>query len=159
MKFTSKNYKLQKTKLCFQKTPIFFVFNTSNVNSKNWVKTEQVFFNLRLKYYRLYNNLASQFLEKSIYKNINVLISGFLCLIYFNTSKKIDLNLSKLTKLDSSISFLGLKLNNKFYSLTQLNKVSTLNYRQNIKSFNSTLKRTLEIPYKKLNNKNRNNVI
>ena len=76
MKFELKSYKLQKTKNYFQKKQIFFIYNVSNLNSTSWLKTEQVFHNYNLKYYKVYNTLSKKFLEKSIFKNTTSLINS-----------------------------------------------------------------------------------
>lgn len=150
MKFELKSYKLQKTKSYFKEKPLFFMFNVSNLNSKSWLKTEQVFFNYNLKYYKVYNTLSKKFLEKSIFKNTAVLMNGSICLVDFNKNEDIQINLQKIIKLNPSMPFLGLRLNTKVYSLSQLNTVSTINYNKTIKVFNKSLKKLLKLPYYKI---------
>jgi ribosomal protein L10 len=151
MKFELKDYKLEKTKRYFQKTPAFLVFNVSNLNSKNWLEVEQTLFNYNLKYYKICNTLAKKFIKKSIFKNICLTVHGFTCFVHFDIKANSDLDPKKIKKLSSFMTFLGLKFNQNFYSLSQLDKVSTLNYKKNINIFNNLLKKTIKLPYYKLN--------
>jgi hypothetical protein len=150
MKFELKSYKLQKTKNYFQRKPIFFIYNVPNLNSKNWLKTEQNFYNYNLKYYKIYNTLSKKFLEKSIFKNTNMLVNNSVCLVHFSKNASTLTDVQKLINLSPLTSFLGLRLNNKIYSLPQLTTVSNINYNKNIKIFNNVLKKLLKFPYYKL---------
>ena len=143
MKFELKSYKLQKTKKYFQKEPIFFIFNVSNLNSKSWLKTEQVF-------YKVYNTLSKKFLEKSIFKNTTTLVNSSICLVHFDKNANTSVDLQKIINLNPLISFLGLRLNNKIYSLPQLTRISSTSYKKNIRVFNNVLKKLLKFPYYKL---------
>jgi len=151
MKFELKDYKLEKTKRYFQKTPAFLVFNVSNLNSKNWLEVEQTLFNYNLKYHKICNTLAKKFIKKSIFKNICLTVNGFTCFVHFDLKANSDLDPKKIKKLNSFMTFLGLKFNQNFYSLPQLDKISTLNYKKNINIFNNLLKKTIKLPYYKLN--------
>jgi hypothetical protein len=151
VKFELKDYKLKKTKHYFQKTPAFLIFNVSNLNSKNRLKVEQTFFNYNLKYYIICNTLAKKIIKKSIFKNICLTVNGFTCFVHFDPKADSNLDPKKIKKLSSFMTFLGLKLNRSFYSLSQLDKVSTLNYKRNVSIFGNLLKKTIKLPYYKLN--------
>ena len=151
MKFELKDYKLEKTKRYFQKTPIFLIFNVANLNSKNWLEVEQTLFNYNLKYHKIYNTLARKFIKKSIFKSIYLTVNGFTCFVHFDFMANSNLNPKKIKRLSSFMTFLSFKFNQNFYTLPQLEKVSTLNYKKNINIFNSLLKKTTKIPYYKLN--------
>ncbi len=150
MKFELKDYKLKKAIDYYKKTPIFFIFNVANTNSKNWIKVEQDFYDQQLKHYKIYNTLLIRLTEKSIFQKMNLIINSSTCFIYFKNDTS-ELNLHKLIKLNPLISCIGLKLNHKLYSVSQLSKVSTLNHTQNIKIFNKLLKKIIKFPYYKLN--------
>jgi len=150
MKFELKSYKLQKTKNYFQKKQIFFIYNVSNLNSTSWLKTEQVFHNYNLKYYKVYNTLSKKFLEKSIFKNTTSLINSSICFVHFENTTTTSGDLQKIINLNPLISFIGLRLNNKIYSLPQLTRISSISYTKNIKVFNNVLKKLLKLPYYKL---------
>lgn len=150
MKFELKSYKLQKTKNYFKKKPILFMFNVSNSNSKSWLQMEQVFYKYNLKCSKTYNTLSRKSLEKSIFKNTVVLMSGSLCLVYFGKTVNSPIELQKIVKISPTMSFLGVKLNNKIYSSTQIKTLSSLNYNKTIKVFNNSLKKLLKLPHYKL---------
>ena len=154
MKFELKDYKLEKTKRYFQKTPAFLIFNVSNLNSKNWLKIEQELFNSNLKYYKINNTLTKYVLDSSIFSNLTTLINGSLCIIHYNNAQTTKIDTKKLLKINKSIPIVCAKLNNKVYSANQLSSVSTLNYDKNIRIFNKSLKKMLKFPYFKLKNSN-----
>lgn len=151
MKFGLKDYKLEKTERYFQKTPTFLIFNVSNLNSKNWLEVEQTLFNYNLKYHKICNTLAKKFIKKSIFKNIYLTVNGFTCFVHFDFMVNSNLNPKKIKRLSSFMTFLGFKFNQNFYTLPQLERVSTLNYKKNINSFNNLLKKTTKLFYYKLN--------
>jgi hypothetical protein len=74
-----------------------------------------------------------------------------LCFLSLKNKTQNNLNIQEIIKIDSSMNFLGLKLNNKVYSTTQLKTISTLNYKKNIQFLNQSLKRLLKLPHYKLN--------
>ena len=154
MEFELKSYKLQKTKSYFQKNSIFFIYNVPNLNSTNWVKAEQNFYKYDLKYYKIYNTLSKKFLEKSIFKNTNILINNSVCLVHFDKNANIQTDIKKLINLNPVMFFLGLRLNNKIYSLPQLTTVPSISYNKNIKIFNKVLTKLLKLPYLRLKGKN-----
>ena len=150
MKFELKDYKLKKSIDYYRKTPIFFIFNVTNTNSKNWIKVEQDFYSQKLKRYKIYNTILIKFTEKSIFQKLNSIVNSSTCFISFKNNTS-ELNLQKLIKLNPFIFCLGLKLNHKLYSVSQLSKTSTLNYTRNINILNKLLKKTIKFPYYKLN--------
>jgi ribosomal protein L10 len=151
MKLELKGYKLKKTALYFQKKPVFFLFNVTNLNSKQWLKTEQTFFHSNLKYYKVYNTLSKIFLNQSIFLQFTPIMNGNLCFLSFKDDKKNTINVQELTKIDPSMAFLGIKLNKKIYSSVQLKTLPTLNYENNIQILNKSLKKLLKLPYYNLN--------
>jgi len=150
MKFELKRYRLQKTKNYFQKNSIFFMYNVSNLNSKNWLKTEQVLHGYNLKYYKIYNTLSKKFLKKSIFKNTDKLINSSICFIHFDKNNKDLTNFQKLVNLNPLVCMLGIRLNDKIYSTAQLTQISTLNHTNNIKVLNKSLEKLLKLPYYKM---------
>ena len=150
MKFELKNYKLKKAINYYKKTPIFFIFNVSNVDSKNWLKTEQNFYKHDLKYSKVYNTLLTKVVKKSIFQKIDLIVNNFTCFVYFENNPK-ELTFQKLITLSPFMSFLGLKLNHKIYSLPQLQNVSTLDYKKNVNTLNKLMKKMIKLPYSRLN--------
>lgn len=153
MKFGLKDYKLQKIVTCFKKEPLVFVFNISNTNSKNWLKVEQTLHKYDMKCVKISNSLSKKSLENSIFKNINIMLNGNVCLIHSKNPKNMPVLLQEIIKLDPTLTFLGVKLNNKIYSESQILKIFSLDYSQNVKVFNNSLKRLLKFPYQKLKKK------
>ena len=76
MKFNLKHYKLSKTRKYIKTNNLFFFFNGTNLDSENWIKTEQNLKNLKLNYYKIYNRIAIKTIKNSIYKNIKQIITG-----------------------------------------------------------------------------------
>lgn len=150
MKFGLKSYKLQKTINYLKKKPLLFIFNISNLNSKSWVKTEQTYYTNNIKYYKICNTLSKKAFEYSIFKNIAVILNGSICIIYFNKTTDISLDLKKFIKLNPSMLLVGIKLNHKVYSLPQIITIYTFSYDRNIRSFNNSLRQLLKLSYNKL---------
>ena len=158
MKFKLKNYKLQKSINYYQKTPIFFIFNISNIRTKNWLKIEQELHNKNLKYYKIHNTLLIKLLNKSVFQKMSLIVNNFTCFVHVNKNTQ-ELTVQKLISLNPFMSFLGLRLNHNLYSLSQLYKISTLNYTKNVNLLTKLMKKMIGFPYSKLNKQNRNNVI
>ena len=149
MKFELKNYKLKRATDYYKKTPLFFIFSISSINSKSWLRIEQDFYTQNLKYFKVYNTLLSKVIEKSIFKKMSLIINSFTCFVH-PKNDNIELVLKKLTTLNPLISFLGLRLNNNVYSVSQLSNVYTLDYFKNIRMLNKLMKKVLKFPYYKL---------
>lgn len=157
MKLKLKNYKYYKIKSYFKNQKMFFIYNNSDLNFKNWLQLQQNFQNKNLKCYKLNNSLTINFLNNSIFKNLSSLINGSIIIIGLKKNTYTDLLISQLQTINTITTFLTLKLNNKIYSTSQVSTLKTLNYHKQIVIFTKSLKRFFKQPYNKL--KNRNNVI
>ena len=157
MKLKLKNYKYYKIKNYFKNQKMFFIYNNSDLNFKNWLQLQQNFQNKSLKCYKLNNNLTINFLNNSIFKNVSSLVNGSIIIIGLKKNIHTDLLISQLQTFNTITTFLSLKLNNKIYSNNQVSTIKTLNYHKQIVIFTKSLKRFFKQPYNKL--KNRNNVI
>jgi hypothetical protein len=127
MEFELKFYKLLKNKQYLTNNKIFFIYNSNNLNKKNWIIIEQVFSKLNLKYYRPYNKLTIKSLSNSIYSNMKQLIHGNI--IFIKPKPKTSLKIKNLTNLNPILTLLCIKLNKKVYSITQIKNINTLNYK------------------------------
>lgn len=132
MKFTLKSYKTSKTKNYLKANNLFFFFSGVNRNSDDWVKTEQGLKTINFNYYKVFNKTANKTLQSSIYNNIKPVING----ITFFIKPAVTLKpLSKevmLTQFEPLLfMILGVKFNNKIYSVAQLKKINSLDYSQN----------------------------
>lgn len=145
MKFGLKSYKLQKSIFYLKEKPLLFIFNISNLNTKSWLKTEQIYYKNNIKYFKVYNTLSIKALKRSIFKNITVIINGPICFVYFNKTSNFFIDLKKFLKLNTSMLLVGIKLNNKIYSLSQTINVYSLNYTKTVKLFNNSLKDLLRL--------------
>lgn len=152
MKFNNKHYKLKKTKLYFEKESIFFIYTSNNFNSKKNLELKQNFKKLNLTSLTIKNKLTKKFIKKSIFKNFSIIITGPICIIKPTTNLKHTETFKKLINLDNSLTFIGLKINNRIYSVNQIKTLNFLNYSQNIISFTQTLNKLIKLPYYKLNN-------
>ena len=132
MKFSAKNYKINKTKNYIQTNNILFFFNGVNKNSNDWIHTEQNLKKINFKYYKVFNKTTKKALNDSIYNRASNTINGITFFIKPETSTK---NLLKTTIVKDLklllFILLTIKLNNKLYSANQLNKNNSLNYMDN----------------------------
>ena len=156
MNLNLKSYKLLKTKSFIENNSLVLIFNKLNISSKS---ESQIFLN-NYQSYLIRSKLTKKILKNSILCNLNFLVNGTVILIVFKKKKikKEDFNLNFLAELKTQLLFVGLKLNNKLYSSTQLRKVKTLNYNKNIKNLRNLLNFYLMSNSLKLK-KVRNNVI
>jgi hypothetical protein len=132
MKFTTKEYKITKTKSYIQTSNLFFFFNGINRNSNDWIIIEQKLKNINFEYYKIFNKTSKKTLENSIYKNVIPTINSITFLIKLRSNTK---ELSKQILLNNFepllFTLLAVKLNNKIYSTTQLKALPSLNYSEN----------------------------
>ena len=148
MKFNNKYYKLKKTKQYFKNEPLFLIYASTNLNSKNTLKLQQKLKKNNLKSLTIKNQLAKKFINDSIFKKVLSLITGSICFIKLN-EKTLQENFEILTNLDSSLTLIGLKITNKIYSINQLKNIQTLNYTKNINVLAKTLNKLTKLPYYK----------
>ena len=131
MKFTLRDYKIFKTKKYIKTTFFFFFFSGLTLNSKNWIKTKQKFKKIGFNYYKVFNRTSAEIVENSIYKNARPMVSG----ITFFVKSERNQQISKKILLDelkkSMFTFLAAKLNNKIYSLSQVNSINIFIYYKN----------------------------
>lgn len=146
MTLNLKKYKIYKIKNTLKKNSLVFFFHITNLNSTNNKKIEQNHFINNIKCHKLYNTLTKYAINSSIISNLNIVINGSVCLIYY---KKNTTDIQKLLKLNKKLPFICLKLNKKLYSFNQVKNLPTLNYNQNIKIFNKTLTNLLKSPFYK----------
>ena len=149
MKIKTKHYKLAKIKSYYKNEKILFLFDTYNLDTKNWLKVEQKLKNLNLKYYKIFNVITKIFLKNTIFKNLKTTINGPLKLVSLRDEKTL-IDIKKLKKTFSNFQLSTVKLNNKLYSKSQIKNLELLNYKVNLYTFNKTLKNFLTINTLKL---------
>ena len=149
MKIKTKHYKLAKIKSYYKNEKILFLFDTYNLDTKNWLKVEQKLKNLNLKYYKIFNVITKIFLKNTIFKNLKTTINGPLKLVSLRDEKTL-IDIKKLKKTFSNFQLSTVKLNNKLYSKSQIKNLELLNYKVNLYTFNKTLKNFLSINTLKL---------
>ena len=144
MKIKIKDLKLYKTKNFFKTENFFLISTDATLDSKNWVKMEQIFANLNLQYYKTHNTVTINFLKLSIFKMFTLAING--PVIFFNFKKFNSQNIltNKLLNLNPLLLLLGLKLNNRIYSRNQIQNLVTLDYRNNIIILNKSLNKFIK---------------
>lgn len=130
MQFSSKDYKILKTKNYLKENNLFFFFNSIHRNSNDGIIIEQNLKKFNLNYYKIFNKTSKATLNNSIYKNSNELINSMTVFIQ-PISNSIELKKSNLLSCFEPLLFnmLAIKLNNKIYSTFQLKEISTLNYK------------------------------
>lgn len=124
MKFTIKTHKFLKIKNYFKTSHFFFISNS--ITPKNNILITQKLKKLNLKSCKFDNNLVKFAFRNSIYSNYLPIIKSLIKLILYNPTINIKalLNLTELT-------LIGLKLNNKLYSIKQINLPIKFNYIKN----------------------------
>lgn len=129
MHFTLKNYQTLKFKNYFKNQSLFLMYHCAKLNSKEWSKTDQKLIDLKLNYCKPLNKVILKELKNSIYVNYSPIINSSLMIITFN-------KMPNLTKLNNTLKpfFVNvcLKLNNKFYSIQQIDKFQSLSYTKNL---------------------------
>lgn len=146
MKFKLKEYKFSKIKNYIKVNDFFFIYNSNNLNLKDWISIEQEFKNLNLEYYKIYNTVSKKTLENSIYTNFKPLINGLVILIKPNAKTKVQFQ--TFLNLNNVLVTVGIKLNKKIYNTTQLKNLHSLEYKTNMAILVKSLKTSLKIPYK-----------
>jgi len=153
MDFNLKTYKLLKIKHYIRTRNVLFFFHGISTNNKNWIKIEQILVNNELDYYRIYNSIASNTLNNSVFKSLTPLINGPIILINDQNFKKFSIVPKKLKKVNLPMHFLCLKLNDKLYTKKQINNLTKLTYIENVSSLHTSLLNICKIPYFKLKKK------
>ena len=139
MKFTVKTYKHLTLKIYFKKFRFFFLYNT--IVQKNNFKTLQELKNLELKHYKLYNTLTVIIMQNSIYRNYTSLINGLMMLVLSKTT----MHLNTLAQFNDIITLVGVKINNKIYSIKQINLVIEFKYIKDSLDLIRTVKLSLRV--------------
>ena len=130
MQFSSKDYKILKTKNYLKENSLFFFFNSIHRNSNDGIIIEQNLKKFNLNYYKIFNKTSKTTINNSIYKNSNELINSMTVFIK-PISYSLELKKSNLLSCFEPLMFnmLAIKLNNKIYSTSQLKELNTLNYK------------------------------
>ena len=150
MKLESKFYKFYKIRRILKTPSLFFIYHINSLNTKSWQKLEQKLIKLNLKYYKIQNKLFNSILKKSKYEDLSALINGPIIFIYPKNDKLNELTFNNIINLHPSLQFICCKLNNKFYLLSQINNLKTLDYEQNNIRFVTLIKNLIKITAYKL---------
>lgn len=156
MDFNTKSYQIFKLKNYFKNNDFFLLFHSAKLNSVKWLNTEQNLKKLKLGYYKPLNKTSIKTFKNSIFKNFNSSIGGFILFVN-SLSKNNSLNLQVITKnLKPSFAFIGIKLNNKIYSSSQLKGMKNLSYKQNVFVLHQVLDKYLKTSYNLTNKSSKN---
>lgn len=134
MKISPKIYKFKKNKNYIKTNNLFFFFNGTNINSNEWIATEQKLKTYNFNYYKIFNKTILITLKKSIYYNIkSSLISSLVLLIKPEFNNKVLNKKIILNKLDFfNFILLSINLNNKVYSIVTMKEINSFRYFSNI---------------------------
>jgi hypothetical protein len=153
MDLNTKSYQIFKLKKYFKNNDFFLLFYSAKLNSVKWLNTEQNLKKLKLGYYKPLNRTSVKTLQNSIYKNFTSSIGGFVLFVN-SLYKNTELNLQIIVKnLKPSFALIGIKLNNKIYSTSQLKEMKDLSYKRNIFILHQTLDKYLKTSYTLTNKK------
>jgi hypothetical protein len=134
MKFTIKTYKFSKIENHFKQNNFFCVCNTKT--TKNNIQTTQKLKKLNLKSYKLYKTLTQRIFKNSIYKNQKFLMNGLIVIVIPQT----NLTLNTLSQLNEIATTIGIKINNKIYSIDQLSSFINFKYNKDAANLLKTMK-------------------
>lgn len=150
MDFNLKTYKHFKTKHYLNAINYFYFFHGISLTNKNWVKVEQILKTHKLNYYRILNKLMIKTLKYSIFKNLITLIHGPIILL---NSENNNLIFREVNEINSWISLLSLRLNNRIYSKRQIRGLNNIFYFETISKLYNSIKTFTKMPYCILKNK------
>lgn len=156
MEYGLKKYQTLKSINYFKNNCFFLIFQSSNMNSKEWVVIEQKIKKQKLKHCKILNGTTTKVLNNSIYKNYSNLTAG-LTLFMKPSFKSTELIKIELDRKFKSFALLSIKLNDKIYAVNQIKNMKNFNYRKNIFYLNKLLEKSTKAFY--VLKKVRNNVI
>ena len=149
MQLNFRNHQKTKIKSLIKNNNFLLFAIGANQNSSNWIALEQNLHKLKLNYTKIYNNITIKILQDSIGKKLKHMInSTFFFLKHANSTKLIKSTL--LTELNlSKFNVISVYLNNKIYTISQLKKINSFNYKKNIaimyQSLTTVLKSSLQL--------------
>ena len=145
MKFNKQYYNLEKIKSCIKNEKLFFIYDTSDLNQKDWLDIEQNFKKSNLKFYKFNNVSIHIFLKTTIFKCLHAVINGPLKLVYLKNKEKPfkTLNDYQTQSYKQNFQFYLLKINNKIYSSLQLKNLKKFNYKTNLFNLQKNLNKNL----------------
>jgi len=128
-KKTLKKYQTIKINSYIKTNKFLFFFLSNKSTNINWKKNEQILKKLNLTYYKTINKIILRKFKTSVYKNFTALISGIVLLIA--SSLKQSKRVERIeTILHKNFNLLGLKLNNKIYSVNEIKTISDFSYKK-----------------------------
>ena len=131
MKLDSKSYRIIKTKNYLKKNNFFFLVNTINHDSTNWVTLEQNLKTLNFNYYKVFNKLNKNIFKNSTYNSIQI-VHGITVFVKPTRNSKPQTKQIILTNFELLLfNSLAIKLNNKIYTTTHFKSVNSLDYIEN----------------------------
>lgn len=142
-----KKYQILKIKKKFKNNKFFFFFKSVKLKINQWKKNEQELKKLKLKHYKLVNKITLKVFHNSIYQKLTPLVCGVILLITpsFKTS---EINYDLIKKyLNKAFNLLAIKLNSKIYSNTQIKRIKSFSYKQNMFHLHKSLTRYLKTSY------------
>ena len=130
-----KTFKIIKTTKYIKKNNLLIFAYGVNRLSNDWILTEQKLEKLNIKYYKIFNTFPQKLLNNSIFNYSTNFIGTT---IFFLNLKNNDKNFEKyhIKELSSVLFYLlGIKLNNKIYSIEQLKNLNSLKHTENVLVF------------------------
>jgi hypothetical protein len=144
MQLRFRNYQKTKTKSIIKKNKFLLFSIGANQNASNWITLEQNLHKLNIDYIKIYNNITTKILQKSITKKLkNAINSTFFFLKHRNTTKIIKSNL--LNEINTNkFNVITIYLNKKLYSVNQFKKINSYHYKKNMAIMYQFLSATLK---------------
>ena len=159
MKLKLNNYKITRLKHFIKTIKLSVFCHVTSLNAKNWLKVKQFLIYETLNFQRLYNILIKNIIHKSVFKNFIGLINGSIFCINIQIKKDFFFFLKKFLKINSELTILCIRINNRMYSIVQFINIKNLNYIFNIFKLYKVFKNLLTILFKKIFRVFRNSVI
>jgi hypothetical protein len=130
MKLNVKDYKVIKTKKYIQTNDFFFFVHGISQNSLDELLIKQGLQTVEFSSYKLLNKITLHTLNSSIFQGTQALIGCSTFIIKPLSSKHFVKQTLSNTFQSLFFELLVVKLNNQMYSLTSLQNLHSLNYRQ-----------------------------
>lgn len=126
-----KAFKIIKTTKYIKNNNLLLFAYGINRLSNDWVSTEQKLDKLNIKYYKVFNTFPKNIFKNSIFTYSTNFIGTAIFFLHFKNNSH-SFKKSNLKELSYILFYvLGVKLNNKIYSLEQFQKLNSFKYLKN----------------------------
>ena len=147
MDYNLKQYRFLKVKKHFKDSKLLFFYHSSKVEANEWVLVEQDLKKVKLQYHKVLNGTTNKLFKHSIFRNFSSAVCGTF-LFVIPTYNSTLINLKVLEKnFNPLFTLLFIKLNNKVYSISQIQELNVFSYRDTMLKFTCNLEKYSKLTY------------